>query len=333
MVLLFEIPRGERQRGVEGCVPVFPVVDAVADAELVVDAGPLHQAVDLDGQVEEEIIVAAVEEPCDGTELLQRRFVCVPEEIEAGMIVNGLADQGEAVGAVQGPHFILPIVQPGAHGVTTGEAVGMTLRIGCAAATAHGEAHDGAMRLVADAAIPLLYSRHELAEKEIFIIPAGHVEIAIPLAPDVGMAGVRHDDDHRSDLAGCNEQVGDIFDAAVVIPSLVGIRQAVQQIDDGIGRVGILETGRKIHVERDFLPENLALDAVGQDRSLCRSRRPGQQNGDAAYNTAQQFLHGITVFCKIGIILKLVHKRVGIYAGVGVKTITRAQKRGYSCMS
>lgn len=55
-------------------MPVFPVVHAVTDAEFVLDVAVAHELVNADALVEEEVIVAAIEEPSYGAELLEENL-------------------------------------------------------------------------------------------------------------------------------------------------------------------------------------------------------------------------------------------------------------------
>jgi hypothetical protein len=78
-------------------VPILPVVDAVAHAELALDAVVAHFPIKVDAQVEQEVIVAAVDEPSDAPEALQRVLIGLVDEIQRRMVVDGIGDVIQAV--------------------------------------------------------------------------------------------------------------------------------------------------------------------------------------------------------------------------------------------
>jgi hypothetical protein len=77
----------------------------------------------------------------------------------------------------------------------------MALAIHRAAASSHGQAHDGPVALISDDPVLFLDGGQKLPEKEILVAPAGHVEVAVPDVAGIGTAGVGHDDDHFAGLA------------------------------------------------------------------------------------------------------------------------------------
>ena len=171
-------------------MPVFPAVPAVADAELAAEAAGAHLLEEGDGQVHQAVVVAAVEEPLHGAELLQRSIIGIVDEIEGGVLADGLVHQVELVLL----HILAHgAVQPGAHRVAAGKQVRMALGVDGAAATAHRQAHHGAVRLVAEDLVAGLDRGNQFFEEEILVGMAGHVEVAVPVVVDVGVAGVGHE--------------------------------------------------------------------------------------------------------------------------------------------
>ena len=69
--LLVEISGGERKGGPKGRVPIFPIVDAVPDSELILDPLLHHLHVEFEGKLHEIVVIAAVEEPLDAAQGLQ----------------------------------------------------------------------------------------------------------------------------------------------------------------------------------------------------------------------------------------------------------------------
>ena len=150
-------------------MPVFPIVNTVADAQFVVDTGSPHQLVHLHTLVEEEVIVAAVEEPLDGTHLLLRGIVGLFYETQRAMLLHGLADIVEFVLLLARPHVVALVVEPGTHRIARREHLRMALTVSRTAASAHREAHHSAVLLVAHSTVLLFDGRQELLEEEVLV--------------------------------------------------------------------------------------------------------------------------------------------------------------------
>ena len=96
-------------------MPVFPVVDPVADTQFTVYFGLSHFKMEFGIDLQQEIIISAVDEPGDRTKLLKGGLVCVVQEVEGGMPLDRLLYLIELV-------FLLWIaalflVEPSAHGI------------------------------------------------------------------------------------------------------------------------------------------------------------------------------------------------------------------------
>ena len=286
-----EIPRSEGEGEAESGVPVLPAVPAVADAELAADAAGAHLLEEGDGQVHEAVVVAAVEEPLHGAELLEGGVIGLVDEREGGMLVDGLAHQVELVlGHVR---VRLGVVQPAAHRIAAGEQVRVALGIDGAAAAAHGQAHHGAVRLVAVDLVAEFDRGDELLEEEILVGMAGHVEIAVPVVVDVGVAGVGHDDDHRHDFAAGGEFVHHIFHMTRGRPVLVGAVQAVKEVDDRVlpVRRGVV-AGGQVYVDVDGTAQKGAFDGVVADFTLAeRLAGEGREEQQACEEAQHQSFH------------------------------------------
>ena len=175
-------------------------------------------------------------------------------------------------------HLVFPVVQPCAHGIAAGKHLRMPLAIDRASASPHGQTHDGPVTFIPDAAVFGLHRRDKFLEEKVFVRPARHVEIAVPLVVHVGMAGIRHKNNHLACLAGTHQFVGDRFHPALLRPVFVGSIQAVQQIDR---RVAVRPLGKavgQIDIVLDRCVQNLAPEAVRYDFS--RLHRPYRQQQD-----------------------------------------------------
>ena len=125
-----------------------------------------------DTEIQQEIVVAAVDEPGHGAEAFQRLLMGLVDEIQGGMLPDGAAHIIQAVFPLPfGSDFVSPVVQPGVHGVAAGEQVGMALGVNHAAAATHRKAHHGAVLFIGDYPILSLDRGKELLEKEILITP------------------------------------------------------------------------------------------------------------------------------------------------------------------
>lgn len=67
-------------------MPVFPVVDAVADAEFAAEAAGAHLLEEGDGKVHEAVVVAAVDEPFHGAEFFDRRVIGIVDECRCALL-------------------------------------------------------------------------------------------------------------------------------------------------------------------------------------------------------------------------------------------------------
>ena len=67
-MLLLEVARSEGKASAESVMPVFPIVDAVADAQFTGDELTAHFFVEVEALREQEIVVAYVEEPTYGAQ-------------------------------------------------------------------------------------------------------------------------------------------------------------------------------------------------------------------------------------------------------------------------
>ena len=271
-----ELAGGEGEAGAEGGVPVFPVVDAVADTQLAGDALTAHLGVELEALFEEEVVVAHVDEPADGAELLLLLFGGGAHELDGGVVVDGTLGVGGEVGRVEVGGVVR---QPGAHGIAGGEHVGMALGIDGAAAATHREAADGAVPFVADGAVALLDGGQELLIEELLVGPALHVEVAVPGGACLRTTGIGHDDEHGAGLAGADELFDDDLQLPLLRPGGIGVGEAVQEVEHGVLRVGRgIVALREIDVEAYLSAEVLAVDAVGHN--LRPRRRHGKGQGD-----------------------------------------------------
>jgi len=295
LYLFLEIPRGERQREAEGLVPVFPAVPAVADAEFGADVLVAHFLVEGQGQVQEVVVIAAVEEPLHGTEFLQRGVIGLVDEGEGRVVVDGFGDDVELVLGVVPAR--LGVVQPGAHRVAAGEHVRVALGIDGAAAAAHGQAHHGAVLLVGLDPVAGLERGHELLEEEVLVGTSGHVEIAVPIVVDVGVACVGHDDHRRHDFTAGDEFIDHILHVARRRPVHIGAVQAMEQVDDRIQPVtrGVV-AGGIVHIDIDSLAEELAVHGIGTDLALAeRLAESGREDDKARKEAEERSFHIFTV--------------------------------------
>ena len=154
----------------------------------------------------------------------------------------------------------------------------MPLAIDRASASPHGQTHDGPVTFIPDAAVFGLHRRDKFLEEKVFVRPARHVEIAVPLVVHVGMAGIRHKNNHLACLAGTHQFVGDRFHPALLRPVFVGSIQAVQQIDRRVAVRPFGKPVRQIDIVLDRCVQNLAPEAVRYDFS--RLHRPYRQQQD-----------------------------------------------------
>ena len=118
-------------------MPIFPVVNAIADAQFIFDAGIAHQLVQADGKIKEKIIVAAVKEPLNRTQLLLGLLVSLFNESQGRVLLYSLADIVAFVLFLTRTHVVVLIVKPCAHSIAAAELIGVTLAINSTAATAH----------------------------------------------------------------------------------------------------------------------------------------------------------------------------------------------------
>ena len=267
-------------------MPIFPVVDAVADAEFAAEAAGAHLLEEGDGQVHETVVIAAVDEPFHRTEFFDRRVIGIVDESEGGVVVDCLGDEVELVLRVVAAR--LGVVQPAAHRVATGEHVRVALGVDRAAAAAHRQAHHGAVLLVCLDLVAGLERGDEFLEEEVLVGAAGHVEIPVPLIVDVGVAGVGHDDDHWHDFAAGDEFIDHIFHVARRGPVHVGAVQAVEQVDDRIEPVSCgVVAGREVYIDIDGLAEQFAVHGVGTDLTLAERLADNGRDEEKARKEAE----------------------------------------------
>jgi len=112
-----EVPRGEGEGHADGLVPVFPVVLAVADAELALDVFLAHELVELDAEVEEEVVVAAVDEPLHRAQLRDGGLVGLAHVVDGREVAHRLLDEVDLVVLARLALLAAVVVEPGAHGV------------------------------------------------------------------------------------------------------------------------------------------------------------------------------------------------------------------------
>lgn len=275
--LAHEFAGGEGEAGAEGDVPVFPVVDAVADTQLAGDALTAQLAVVLEGLLEKEVIVAYVDEPADRLHVGFLLLGGMTHELYGRVVVDGALYIG---GLVVGVELRGIVGKPGAHGVARGEHIGMTLCIDGAAATSHGEAADGTVLLVTDDVVALLDGRQELLIEEVLVGPAVHVEVAVPGGAGLRTAGIGHDDDEGTYLSGTDELVHHDLKLSLLGPGGIGVGEAMEEVEDGILGIGRgIVTLRQIDIEKDFGAEHLTVDAVFDNlRPRCRYTEHQGQN-------------------------------------------------------
>ena len=149
------------------------------------------------------------------------------------------------------------------------------------------------MLLVAVDLVAGLDRGDQLFEEEILVRMAGHVEVAVPVVVDVGIAGVGHDDDHRHDLAAGDEFVHHVLHMARGRPILIGAVQAVEEVDDRVLDVrGGVEAGGQVHVYVDRTAEEGTVHPVGQDDTLAeRLAEGGGKEKQACEEAHHQSFH------------------------------------------
>lgn len=99
-------------------MPIFPVVYAVADAQLVFDMFLTHEPVDIDGEIEEEVIVSTVKEPLHGSQLGEGLVIGIAEEVEGRVFLHGFRDEIHFVIYARLPLSSTITFEPGTHGIT-----------------------------------------------------------------------------------------------------------------------------------------------------------------------------------------------------------------------
>ena len=86
----------------------------------------------------EPVIVAAVHEPLDSLQFLYGLFIRSIDEVECGMLADGLAHDGKFVIGIRSPtDSVGLVVEPGAHSIAGREQLRMSLTVDYAAAPAH----------------------------------------------------------------------------------------------------------------------------------------------------------------------------------------------------
>ena len=273
-------------------MPVFPVMDTVADAELALDAPRAHLQVDFRGQGEEEIIVAAIEEPLDRLELVDGPGLGVVDEIEGGMRPDGFIDNAEFVHRGVGIEF--PLVQPGAHRVAAGEEVRVTLRIDGAAAAAHRQAHDGPAPLGPAAAVLLLGPGYQFPEEKILVGAVRHVEIAVLDMADIPVAGTGHDHDHFHSLPRPDEFVQHRLHLPALLPVLIVSIKPVEQVHHRVRLVRPVEPVGNIDIVLDRAPEHDTLQAVPDNLAFRHPRHHHEQRQREKNQTLFHILNDYT---------------------------------------
>src|SRR5574344_2119551 len=143
-------------------MPVFPVMNTVANAKLQWNVLFLHCLEKLDIALQQKVIVATINKPSNTPQLSFCSLISIKYILYAIVLFNGFRKQS---------HLTLRIL----------------LRGICIVASFHlRHSHQcthricSAMLLVANDAISLLYIGKELGVEECFIFPARHIEIAIP---------------------------------------------------------------------------------------------------------------------------------------------------------
>ena len=98
-------------------MPILPVVYAIADAQFVFDVLLTHESMDIDREIEEKVIVTAVEEPFHGSELLNGSLIGVADEVEGRMLLDRLLHKIDLV--VNAGFLLLSaiVIKPGTHGI------------------------------------------------------------------------------------------------------------------------------------------------------------------------------------------------------------------------
>ena len=138
----------------------------------------------------------------------------------------------------------------------------MPLGIYQAAASAHGEAGYRPAAFGSAAVELLFHFGDELSEEEVFVVPAGHVEVSVPGLVYLGAAGIGHHYDGRNHLPACYQFVGNGLHAALLYPGCVCVGESVQQVEDGIVVFGLVSIGQ-IYVILHRCAQRLAVDASG----------------------------------------------------------------------
>ena len=225
------------------------------------DSGGTHSHVHVHGLLQQKVVVAAVEEPCYRAQSGESLLIGLLDESDGRMSLDSFAYEHELVllGIVSADLSGL-IVQPWAHGVAAGKHFGMSLAIDGAAASAHGEAHHGPHPFRSAAVVLLFDLRDKFPEEEILVVPARHVEIAVPCIMDVRTSGVRHDYYHLPCLSGTDQFVDDSLHPALDVPGAIVVAEPMEKIDHWVGSVFSAETVREIDVICYRLPEDVAWD-------------------------------------------------------------------------
>jgi len=154
----------------------------------------------------------------------------------------------------------------------------MFLTVSGSTATTLRQAGYSAVGFVADDAVGALDVGQEFGEEEGFVLPAGHVEVAVPVVVVEAAAGVGRHDNHFDGFAGGHELVGNLTGVSAPEPGFVGVSHAVQKVEDGVlpVRLGFVAFGQVDGVLAVGV-EDLAVHTLVEDFALRwgEAPRPG----------------------------------------------------------
>ena len=289
ILLLSKVAGGEGKGEAEGLMPVFPIVNAVANAEFVVNPCPTHQLMHLDALVKEEIVIATIEEPLDGTKFRLSLFVGLLYETKCAMLLHSLANIVAFVLLTTRAYAVTLIIEPRTHGVAGREHIGMPLTIDCTAAATHGKPHHGSVLFVAYNLIFLLDSRQELLEKEVLVVPARHIKVAVPSVVRVRTTCIWHKNHDGNALARAYQFVDNSLHLTSVSPSTIVVAETMQEVDGWIALGFIFaESIGQIDIQDHVGGEDLALHRIGYNPT-CRQGQTEQKQQGCKYC----FLHNL----------------------------------------
>ncbi len=73
-------------------MPIFPIVDSVPDTQLILYSLEHHLHVEVKGQLDEIVVITAIEEPLYATEGVQGGVIGFVHIIESGVLTDRLAE-------------------------------------------------------------------------------------------------------------------------------------------------------------------------------------------------------------------------------------------------